>query len=89
MMERVITYFCKSERISYKQGINELFGVVSVFTTAGLQWEKVWEYGRQIINTYSNNLYQDEVTTLVIMKEFLSLQITFSIITLLFKYHDP
>lgn len=61
MMEKTITHFCKSESISYKQGINEIFGVVSIFTNVGLQWEKVWEYGRQIILSFTNNFYLDDV----------------------------
>jgi hypothetical protein len=60
--------------------LNEIFGVVAVFSNVGLPWEKVWEYGRAIIMNYTNNFFQDE--------EFLSLQCTFTYLNLLLKFHD-
>lgn len=44
--------------MSYKQGINEIFGVVAIFNQHGLPWEKVYEYGRKII--MDNNFFKDQ-----------------------------
>jgi hypothetical protein len=79
-LEQVITHFCKADDMSYKQGVNEIFGVVAVFNSVGLPWEKVWEYGRAIILNHTNNFFLDE--------EFLSLQCAFSYLSLLLKFHD-
>jgi hypothetical protein len=37
--------------------MNEIFGVVATFNTVGLSWEKVWEYGRAIILSFTNYLF--------------------------------
>ncbi|KAM3135450.1 hypothetical protein pb186bvf_012469 [Paramecium bursaria] len=77
-LELMITKFCKTEKLSYKQGINEIFGVVCIFGEQGLQWTKVYEYGRKIIQ--DNNFFKD--------KEFNSLQTAFQFINMLLRFHD-
>lgn len=81
ILEMILTYYCKEEGISYKQGLNEVLAPFYLLTRQGLSLTEVYIYFKNFVKGYLKTMFVD--------KEFRPLQAQFLIFRLLLKYHDP
>jgi len=80
-LERLLTFYCKREKLSYKQGLNEVAAPFINFRTSHVHISNIYNYLVLFIDKFLPNAFID--------KDFLSLQCCFRILNLLLKYHDP
>lgn len=83
LAEKCITLFCKSHKISYKQGLNE---IISPFISLYKQKEELDDF--QIYNWFVRFMHAF-LPTFYNDSDFLSLQCSLGLFELLLKYHDP
>jgi hypothetical protein len=81
-LELALTYYCKLMNISYKQGLNELFAPFLYLknTSARISLHVVLNGFIRLMKVYAPKFYDEE---------FLALEYSFVLITVLLKYHDP
>ena len=79
--EQLLTLYCKSESISYKQGMNEVLAPFIFLGRQGLSLLQIYQMYSNFMKTYLRTTYEDE--------EFRPLQAQFLIFRLLVRYHDP
>lgn len=60
-LELFLTYYAKQEKISYKQGLNELSAPFIIFKKSGLPLNKIYQYFTTFINKIIPNIYSDDV----------------------------
>jgi len=82
-LELALTYYCKLTNISYKQGLNELLAPFLYLksSSARVSLHVVLDGFIRFMKVYTPKFYNDE--------EFLALEYSFVLITVLLKYHDP
>lgn len=78
-LKYIITIYTNKHNISYKQGLNEIFG--SFLILFPLDLSTVYNVSTNFINKFLTNYYVDST--------IYSLKSTFKLINILLKYHDP
>lgn len=83
LLEQLITYYCKTNKIKYKQGLNEIFGplILIQYKIKSFSLIKAYNIAECFIKKYMTNYFFEE--------EFYSLHSSLSLFTLLLKYHAP
>jgi len=80
-LEKLLTFYCKRENITYKQGLNEVAAPFINFQKSSVNISNIYNYLVLFIDRF--------LPTSFIDKDFLSLQCYFRTLELLIKYHDP
>ena len=82
-LELMITYYCKSFGITYKQGLNEFMAPFLILKRGSINnsLHEIYQTFSNFCELYSPTLYNDD--------EFLSIEYSFILTTILLKYHDP
>ena len=80
-LEKIITFYCKREDITYKQGLDEVAAPFINFQKSQVNISNIYNYLVLFIDKF--------LPTAFIDKDFLSLQCYFRTLELLLKYHDP
>ncbi|CAG9323060.1 unnamed protein product [Blepharisma stoltei] len=81
LIELLLTFYCKREHITYKQGLNEVLAPFLLFFRDGLSLCKVFLYFSNFIKNYLPLMFVD--------KEFKALETQFILYRLLLRYYDP
>ena len=82
-MEKVITYYCLKNRVTYKQGLNEIFGplVLLQYKIKKYSLVSIINLGAQLIDSFLPNYFYE--------KDIYSLKSALGLFILLLKYHEP
>ena len=81
-LELLICFYCDYNKISYKQGLNEILGALLVLKYQfNLSLELIFHLSQGLINKFVQNYYYE--------KKIFSLKSSLSLLTLLLKYHKP
>ena len=81
-LELLICFYCDYNKISYKQGLNEILGALLVLKYRfNLSLELMFHLSQGLINKFVQNYYYE--------KKIFSLKSSLSLLTLLLKYHKP
>ena len=83
ILEKLLTYFCLIKKISYKQGLNEIFGALLLlkYKMPNLKLSKIFDLGEVLIDKYSPNYFYE--------KQFYSLRSSLCLFGILLRYHEP
>ena len=83
ILEAILTYYCSTKKICYKQGLNEVFGalVLLKYKFKNIKFSKLFDIGEVLIDQYLPNYFYE--------KEIYSLQSSLSLFVILLKYHEP
>jgi hypothetical protein len=81
--EKIITHYCKTHQIGYKQGLNEIAApFILLYKQSGqLDDFQIYNCFTRFMHIFLPTFYSDS--------EFLSLQCSLGLFELLLKYHDP
>ena len=82
-LEDLITYYCKSKNVFYKQGLNEIFGplLLMKYKYKKLTLSTVYSLGEAFIENFLPNYYY--------IKELTPLKCSFGLLLILIRYHEP
>ena len=81
-LAKLIVYYIKSNKISYKQGLNEIAGpFILLKYKFKISFTRIYKLLVYFIDKFLTNYYLE--------KDFYSLRSSFGLIHLLLKYHDP
>ena len=82
-LENMITYYCKTKNVYYKQGLNEIFGplILLKYKIKSLKLSKIFLVGDLFIDRFLPNYFYE--------KEFYSLKCSLALFVILLKYHEP
>ena len=82
-LEKLLTYFCFSKNIKYKQGLNEVFGALLFlrYKIPTLKLSKIFDLGEVFIDKFSPNYFYED--------EFYSLKCSLALFIILLRYHEP
>ena len=81
-LSKLIVYYIKSNKISYKQGLNEIAGpFILLKYKFKISFTRIYKLLVYFIDKFLTNYYLE--------KDFYSLRSSFGLIHLLLKYHDP
>ena len=82
-LQNIITYYCKTKNIHYKQGLNEIFGplLLMKYKIKELQISTVYSLGEAFIDKFLPNYFYE--------KEFYSLKSSLGLLLILIRYHAP
>ena len=82
-LEKILTYYCVSKKIPYKQGLNEIFGPLLLLQNKipDLKLRKIFNIGEVFIDRFSPNYFYE--------KEFYSLKSALGLYKILLRYHEP
>lgn len=81
-LEFFITYYCKTHKIKYKQGLNEIIGpMILLKYKINISLNEIYNLITAFINFFLTNYYREE--------KFYALNSSLSLLTLLLKYHIP
>ena len=83
ILEVILTYYCTSKNIKYKQGLNEVFAplVLLKYKFQNTKFAKIFEIGEVFIDIFLPNYFYEE--------ELFSLKSGISLFFLLLRYHEP
>ena len=83
ILEKILTYYCQTKKIIYKQGLNEIFGVLLLlkYKIPTLKLSKIFDLGEVFIDRFSPNYFYE--------KEFFSLKSALGLFVILLRYHEP
>ena len=83
ILEMVLTFYCNTKNIKYKQGLNEIFGplILMKYKIKQLKYINIFNFGEAFIDKFLPNYYYET--------ELYSIKSSISIFTLLLKYHEP
>ena len=83
ILEAVLTYYCTSKEILYKQGLNEIFGplILLKYKFKSLKLNKIFDMGEVFIDQFLPNYFYE--------KELFSLKSSLALFVILLKYHEP
>ena len=83
ILEAILTYYCNTKKICYKQGLNEIFGslILLKYKFKNMKLSKLFDIGEVFIDQYLPNYFYE--------KEIFSLQSSLSLFVILLKYHEP
>lgn len=82
-LEKIITYYCTTKNIFYKQGLNEIFGPLLLlkYKFPNLNLSKLYDIGEVFIDKFLPNYFYE--------KEFFSLKSALGLFVILLRYHEP
>ena len=82
-LEKIITYYCTTKNIYYKQGLNEIFGPLLLlkYKFPNLNLSKLYDIGEVFIDKFLPNYFYE--------KEFFSLKSALGLFVILLRYHEP
>ena len=82
-LEKIITFYCNSKDVYYKQGLNEIFGPLLLlrYKFPSLKLSKIFDLGEVFIDKFLPNYFYE--------KEFFSLKCALSLFVILLRYHEP
>ena len=82
-LENILTYYCKSKNIYYKQGLNEIFGplLLMKYKIKDLSLATVFSLGDAFIDKFLPNYFYE--------KELFSLKSSLGLLLILIRYHEP
>ena len=82
-LENILTYYCKSKNIYYKQGLNEIFGplLLMKYKYKELKLSTILSLGESFIDKFLPNYFYE--------KELYSLKSSLGLLLILIKYHEP
>ena len=82
-LENIITYYCKTKNIYYKQGLNEIFGPLLLikYKIKDLSLSTIYSLGEAFIDKFLPNYFYE--------KELFSLKSSLGMLLILIKYHEP
>ena len=83
ILEEILTFYCNTKKIDYKQGLNEIFGplILIKYKMKNFKLINVFNFGEAFIDKFlPNYFYENNVY---------SLKSSISLFVLLFKYHEP
>jgi hypothetical protein len=78
LMERLLSMYCESHGVSYKQGLNEL---IAPFLALGIRPAVAYKCMSRLIARFLPQVFTDN--------DFLSVQCVFRMLRLMLLYHDP
>ena len=83
ILEAILTYYCNTKNIRYKQGLNEIFGslILLNYKFKNMKISKLYDIGEVLIDQYLPNYFYE--------KDIFSLQSSLSLFVILLKYHEP
>jgi len=83
ILEMVLTFYCDTKKIKYKQGLNEIFGalILMKYKIKGLKLLNIFNFGEAFIDNLLPNYYYEP--------GIYSLKCSQSLFALLLKYHEP
>ncbi len=81
-LEFFITYYCKQNRIKYKQGLNEIIGIMILLKyKIKITLSEIFNLIQAFVSKFLTNYYREE--------KLFALNSSLSLLTLLLKYHIP
>ena len=82
-LEKILTYYCISKKVPYKQGLNEIFGPLLIlqYKIPDLKLGKIFNIGEVFIDRFSPNYFYET--------EFYSLKSALGLFKILLRYHEP
>ena len=82
-LEKILTFYCTSKGILYKQGLNEIFGPLLLlrYKFPNLKLSKIFDIGEVFIDKFLPNYFYE--------KEFYSLKSSLGLFVILLRYHEP
>ena len=82
-LEQIITFYCTSKNILYKQGLNEIFGPLLLlkYKFPSLKLSKLYDIGEVFIDKFLPNCFYE--------KDFFSLKSALGLFVILLRYHEP
>ena len=83
ILEELLTFYCNTKKINYKQGLNEIFGplILIQYKMKKLKLVNIFNFGEAFIDKFLPNYFYE--------KELFSLKSSMSLFVLLLKYHEP
>ena len=83
ILEAIITHYCTSKGIYYKQGLNEVFGPLLLlrYKFKSLKLSKLYDIGEVFIDQFLPNYFYQ--------KDLYSLKSSLGLFVILLKYHEP
>ena len=82
-LEKIITFYCTSKNILYKQGLNEIFGPLLLlrYKFPSLSLTKIFDIGEVFIDKFLPNYFYE--------KGVFSLKSALGLFVILLRYHEP
>ena len=83
ILEEILTFYCNTKEIEYKQGLNEIFGplILMRYKLKQLKYSTIFNIGEAFIDRFLPDYFYE--------KELYSLRSSISLFTHLLKYHEP
>ena len=83
ILEALLTYYCTTKNICYKQGLNEVFAPLLLlkYKFKDMKYSKLFNIVEVFIDQYLPNYFYE--------KDLCSLQSSLSLFVILLKYHEP
>ena len=83
ILELILTFYCNKKQIAYKQGLNEIFGILLLmkYKIKNLKLINIVNIGEAFISKFLSNYYFE--------KEVNFLKLGIHLFTILLKYHEP
>ena len=83
ILEKMLTFFCKTKEIQYKQGLNEIFGplILIQHKIKQIKLPKIYLFGEVFIDKFLPNYYYET--------DFCALKGSLRLFFILLKYHEP
>ena len=83
ILEEVLTFYCNTKKIKYKQGINEIFGplILIKYKIKNLKLVNIFNFGEAFIDRFLPNYFYEN--------DLYSLRSSISLFINLLKYHEP
>ena len=83
ILENMLTFYCKSKDVYYKQGLNEIFAplILMKYKLKKLKLSKIFLLGEVFIDKFLPNYYYE--------KNFYALKGSLRLFFILLKYHEP
>ena len=83
ILEEVLTHYCSTKNLIYKQGLNEIFGPLLLlkYKFKSLKLSKLFDIGEVFIDQFLPNYFYE--------KDIYSLKCSLSLFAILLRYHEP
>jgi len=83
VLEKMLTFYCISKGIYYKQGLNEIYGplLLMQYKLKNLKLSKIYLFGEVFIDKFLPNYYYES--------DFCALKSSLRLFFILLKYHEP
>ena len=83
ILEEMLTFYCNTKKINYKQGLNEIFGplILIKYKIKNLKLINIFNFGEAFIDRFLPDYFYE--------KDLYALRSSISLYINLFKYHEP